>query len=118
MVRGGGPPTHQVKNLYRQHDTLTYYVYILTNRPNGTLYAGVTNDIIRRVTEHRANIGSKFTTKYGIHRLVYFEAFEQIESAIHREKRIKTWNRAWKVRMILQTNPEWRDLFDDLQLEF
>ena len=93
-------------------NTKTYFVYIMTNRRNGTLYIGVTNDIIRRVGEHRAGEAEGFTKKYGLTRLVYFERFNSIESAIRREKRLKTWLRAWKVRLIHQENPEWDDLWE------
>ena len=93
-------------------NTKTYFAYIMTNRRNGTLYIGVTNDIIRRVGEHRAGEAEGFTKKYGLTRLVYFERFNSIESAIRREKRLKTWLRAWKVRLIHQENPEWDDLWE------
>jgi putative endonuclease len=92
----------------------TYFVYIMTNRRNGTLYIGVTNDIIRRVGEHRAGEVEGFTKKYALKRLVYFETFNSIDDAIHREKRLKTWLRAWKVRLIHQNNPEWNDLWEDI----
>ena len=88
-----------------------YYVYILTNRPNGTLYTGVTNDLRRRVIEHREGQTDSFTRRYGLHRLVWFEHHTDIREAILREKRIKKWNRAWKVEMIVAMNPDWRDLF-------
>ena len=91
------------------------WVYIMTNEPNGTLYVGVTSDIARRALEHRDGTASGFTRKYGLKRLVYIEAHDTIESAIQREKRLKHWPRAWKVRLILTNNPDWHDLFDDLQ---
>jgi putative endonuclease len=90
------------------------WVYIMTNRPNGTLYVGVTNDIVRRSYEHRSGIGGEFTSRYGLSRLVYFERYDGILPAIRREKNIKDWPRAWKARLISRTNPEWRDLYDDL----
>jgi putative endonuclease len=90
------------------------WVYIMTNRANGTLYIGVTNDIARRVYEHRTGIGSQFTSRYGLCRLVYVEWHEEILAAIQREKNMKGWPRAWKARLISRTNPEWRDLHDDL----
>jgi putative endonuclease len=89
------------------------WVYIMTNRPHGTLYVGVTNDIARRAHEHRTGLGG-FTSRYGLHRLVYAERQEEILAAIQREKNIKEWPRAWKVRLIERLNPEWRDLYDDL----
>ncbi|HXA23727.1 MAG TPA: GIY-YIG nuclease family protein [Acetobacteraceae bacterium] len=90
------------------------WIYIMTNRLNGTLYIGVTNDIARRVHEHRTGIGGEFTSRYGLTRLVYVEWREDIRTAIQREKNMKDWPRAWKARLIGRTNPEWRDLYDDL----
>ncbi len=90
------------------------YVYILTNKPNGILYVGVTNDIIRRVHEHKTKAVSGFTEKYGLDTLVYYEAHDSMESAIHREKCIKEWKRAWKVKRILENNPDWRDLYSEI----
>jgi len=90
------------------------YIYILTNRPNGTLYVGVTNDLLRRIGEHRAGVVEGFTKKYGLKRLVYFERHDDIRTAIQREHNMKHWSRAWKVRLILTDNPEWRDLFGEL----
>lgn len=95
-----------------------YYVYILASRRNGTLYAGVTNDIERRVYEHKSKINStSFTSKYGISILVYYEEFTDIKEAIHREKCIKKWNRLWKLELIERTNPTWRDLYDDFLVD-
>jgi len=87
----------------------TYYVYIMTNR-SGTLYTGVTNDLERRVYEHKSRTGSKFTTKYKIDRLLHFEAFTNILDAITREKQIKGWLRAKKIALIESANPDWEDL--------
>ena len=87
-------------------------VYIMTNRPNGTLYIGVTSDLGRRVWEHREGVAEGFTTKYGLKRLVYAERHEDIKAAIQREKNIKHWLRTWKVRLILASNPDWDDLYD------
>jgi len=89
------------------------WVYIMTNRPNGTLYVGVTNDIARRAFEHRAGTGG-FTQRYGLSRLVYAERHDDITAANRRETNIKKWPRAWKVRLIHGINPEWRDLYNDL----
>lgn len=88
-----------------------YWVYILASKIGGTLYIGVTNDLIRRVYEHRLGLAPGFTKQYGVYRLVYFEQHTDIEAAIHREKRLKRWNRAWKVRLIETLNPNWDDLF-------
>jgi putative endonuclease len=86
------------------------WVYILTNRPNGTLYVGVTSDLTRRIAQHRDGSFTGFTKDYGLKRLVYAERHEDIASAIAREKRLKTWLRAWKVRLIVADNPAWNDL--------
>jgi putative endonuclease len=88
------------------------FVYILTNRPNGVLYVGVTNDLVRWVFEHRSGFVEGFTKRYRLNRLVYFERFDDIRDAIQREHNIKHWSRAWKVRMIVATNPDWNDLFE------
>ena len=90
------------------------FVYIMTNRPNGTLYVGVTNDIARRAHEHREGLVEGFTRRYGLKRLVWYEAHETITAAIQREKNMKHWPRTWKVRLILRLNPEWEDLYDTL----
>ncbi|WP_330084647.1 GIY-YIG nuclease family protein [Methylocystis iwaonis] len=90
------------------------WVYIATNRPNGTLYLGVTSDLARRGWEHREGVIDGFTKRYGLKRLVWYEPFEDIRTAIQREKTMKHWPRAWKVRLILDMNPEWRDLYEDL----
>ena len=90
------------------------FVYILTNRPNGVLYVGVTNDLVRRVFEHRSGLVEGFTRRYGLKRLVYFERLENIHSAIQREHNIKHWPRAWKVRLIVSDNRAWDDLYDTI----
>ena len=84
-----------------------YYVYILASKIGGTLYIGVTNDLIRRVAEHKSKLIESFTEKYDVARLVYFEQFDDPENAIKREKRLKKWNRAWKIRLIEELNPNW-----------
>ena len=91
-----------------------FYVYILASRIGGTLYIGVTNDLIRRVAEHRLKSVKGFTKKYDVDKLVYFECFEDIEAAIHREKRLKKWTRAWKVALIEKDNPDWIDLYPEI----
>jgi len=88
--------------------------YILASRPNGTLYIGVTNDLIRRAHERRSGAVDEFTKTYGVKRLVWFEEFADIGLAIQREKTMKHWRRDWKIALIESGNPEWRDLFDDL----
>jgi putative endonuclease len=88
----------------------TYYVYILANQRNGTLYIGVTNDLQRRVQEHREGLVEGFTKKYRVHRLVYFESTEDVRTALEREKRLKIWKRKWKLRLIEESNPHWDDL--------
>ncbi len=92
----------------------TYHVYILASKRNGTLYIGVTNGLARRVWEHKEGLISGFTKKYDVKLLVYYEEFQDIHEAIGREKLLKGWNRAWKLRIIEEMNPEWRDLYDDL----
>ena len=87
-------------------------VYILASAPNGILYIGVTSDIYLRMSQHDQGLIEGFTKKYGIKRLVYCEFFETMPEAIQREKRMKEWQRAWKVRLILNVNPEWTNLFD------
>jgi putative endonuclease len=91
-----------------------YYVYIMASKRNGTLYIGVTSDLIKRVYEHKNDLVDGFTKKYGVHSLVYYEHTEDIKSAIEREKRLKTWNRQWKLRLIEEVNPEWKDLYEGL----
>ena len=91
-----------------------FYVYILASSIGGTLYIGVTNDLIRRVWEHRENSVEGFTSTHDVHKLVYFEQFDDIEHAIVREKRLKRWNRDWKIRLIEEKNPNWHDLFESL----
>jgi putative endonuclease len=92
----------------------TYYVYILASRRNGTLYIGVTNDLGRRAWEHRKGIVPGFTKKYGVKLLVYYETFDDIDQAIHRETRLKKFKRAWKLNLIEERNADWHDLADDL----
>ena len=91
-----------------------YYVYILASRRNGTLYVGVTNDLVRRVSEHKNGEIQGFTKKYKVNQLVHFEDTNDIGAAIEREKQLKGWNRAWKLKLIEEENPEWRDLFSDI----
>jgi putative endonuclease len=90
------------------------WVYIMTNRPNGTLYTGVTADIARRAYEHREGLCKGFTKRYALTRLVWFEFHDEVTAAIQRESNMKHWPRAWKVRLILAMNPDWRDLYLDL----
>ncbi len=89
---------------------MAYWVYILASKPDGTLYVGVTNDLVRRVYEHREGLAESFTRRYGIKRLVYFEAHETIAAALQREKNIKHWSREWKVDLIDANNPDARSL--------
>jgi putative endonuclease len=90
------------------------WVYIVTNRPNGTLYVGVTGDLVRRVWEHREGVVDGFTKKYGPKRLVWAERHDDIRAAIQREHNLKHWPRAWKIQLILAGNPGWNDLYDQL----
>ena len=91
-----------------------YYIYILASKFNGTLYIGVTNNLIKRIYEHKNNIADGFTKKYAIHNLVYYESYDSIENAIIREKQLKKWNRAWKINLIEKLNPKWKDLYIEL----
>ncbi|MBI4296719.1 MAG: GIY-YIG nuclease family protein [Chloroflexi bacterium] len=92
----------------------SYYVYILASGKEGTLYIGTTNDLIARVDQHKRGIVDGFTKKYKVDQLVYYEANEDVIGAITREKQLKKWKRAWKIRLIEGTNPKWRDLYSDL----
>ena len=91
-----------------------YFVYILASRKNGTLYIGVTNDLVRRVYEHRRGLVGGFSKRYSVMTLVYFESSDSIVEAIQREKRLKHWNRAWKIRLIEAQNPGWNDLYSNI----
>ena len=90
------------------------YVYILASKPYGTLYIGVTNSLARRVYEHREGTASQFTKRYGVTRLVWFEAHETVPRAIQRETGLKRWKRDWKIDLVNALNPEWRDLYETL----
>jgi putative endonuclease len=91
---------------------MAYHVYLLASGRNGTLYVGVTNDLVRRVHEHKAKDHRSFTKQYDVTRLVWFETYDDPENAILREKDIKKWRRAWKLRLIEESNPQWLDLYD------
>jgi putative endonuclease len=90
------------------------YIYIMTNKKMGTLYIGVTSDLIVRISQHKNGTYEGFTKKYKLHTLVYYEAFDGIESAIAREKQLKEWNRNWKLRLIIEKNPHWIDLWNEI----
>jgi putative endonuclease len=92
-------------------DARQYYVYMLASKIGGTLYIGVTNNLVRRVHEHREKLVEGFTKRYDVAKLVYFEVHSEIEVAITREKQMKKWNRAWKIRLIEESNPNWDDLY-------
>ncbi len=92
----------------------TYYVYILASKKNGTLYIGITNDLIKRVYEHKNNLIEGLTEKYSVHKLVYYEETGDINSAIKREKQLKKWNRNWKLELIEKKNPNWKDLYETI----
>jgi putative endonuclease len=91
-----------------------YYVYFLASRPGGAIYVGVTNNLVRRVFEHRSGAVKGHTERYNIKRLVYFEVFDDVRLALQREKNIKHWPRAWKANLILEQNPSWRDLYEEI----
>lgn len=90
---------------------MTYCVYLLASKKHGTLYLGVTNNIVRRVDEHRTDAVDSFTSRYGVHKLVWFEIYDDAMTAIAREKELKKWRRDWKIRLIEESNPEWVDLY-------
>jgi len=92
----------------------SYWVYILASRPRGTLYVGMTNDLVRRVYEHREGLADGFTKEHGVKTLVYYEQHTTAITAIQREKNIKRWSRKWKIDLIRSLNPDWRDLWDDI----
>jgi len=91
-----------------------YYIYILTSKRNGTLYIGVTNNLVRRVWEHKNDVVEGFTKKYGVHQLVWYEAANTPGAVITREKQLKKWNRAWKLKLIEDKNPNWKDLYQEI----
>lgn len=93
---------------------MSYFVYIMASRKNGTLYIGMTNDLVRRVYEHKSGITGGFTRQHGIHTLVHYEQTDDVFSAIRREKQLKKWYRKWKIKLIEESNPKWRDLYDEI----
>lgn len=93
---------------------MTYFVYILASKPRGTLYVGVTNNLIRRIFEHKNKLIEGFTEQYDVNLLVWYESSESIESAIAYEKKLKRWRREWKIEMIEKQNPEWVDLYQQI----
>lgn len=105
MVQPQGPD--DVGNAMDKQPT----VYILTNKRNGTLYVGVTSDLVRRIWQHKSKLVEGFSKRYGLHMLVWYEQHETMESAILREKRLKEWKRAWKLELIESMNPDWEDLY-------
>ncbi|NAS29643.1 GIY-YIG nuclease family protein [Flavobacteriaceae bacterium R38] len=90
-----------------------YYVYIISNKMNGTLYIGMTNDLERRMFEHKNKLVSGFSKTYNLNKLIYFEIYNHVEDAILREKRLKKWKRQWKINLIIEKNPKWNDLAID-----
>ncbi len=93
---------------------MSFFAYILASRRNGTLYIGMTDDLVRRVWQHRTGLVAGFTKQYGVKMLVWYELHETRESAFQRERQLKKWNRAWKLRLIEKFNPQWRDLADEI----
>ena len=91
-----------------------YFVYVLASKENGTIYIGVTNNLKRRMYEHRTDTNDGFTKQYSVHKLVYYETTASVESAIQREKQLKGWRRLWKLELINKSNPEWSDLYDSI----
>ncbi len=93
---------------------MAFWVYILASKPGGTIYVGVTYDLVRRTYEHRNGLVAGFTRRYGVKSLVYFEQYDDPATAIQREKNIKHWSREWKIDLIVASNPEWRDLYNEI----
>jgi putative endonuclease len=93
---------------------MAFWVYMLASKPGGTLYVGITNDLVRRVYEHRNGMVAGFTRRYGVKALVHIEQYDDPATAIQREKNIKHWSREWKVDLIVAGNPQWRDLYDEI----
>jgi putative endonuclease len=93
---------------------MSYYVYMLASAPNGTLYIGMSNDLVRRVWQHQQGAAESFTKKYDVTRLVYFETYDDIRDAQQRERTMKHWKRDWKIALIEKDNPDWRDLYDGI----
>jgi len=91
-----------------------YYVYILSSRKNGTLYTGITSNLIKRIYEHKNNLVEGFSKRYNVHNLVCYEAYDDIAEALSREKHIKKWKRQWKIELIESENPEWKDLYSEI----
>ena len=91
-----------------------FYVYIMASRKRGTLYIGVTNNLAGRVRRHKSSLASRFTKRYGVKNLVYYEEHDNIQQAMNREKQMKQWNRQWKMRLIEKFNPNWEDLYSDM----
>jgi putative endonuclease len=109
------PAKAGIQSVIQARSTLgQYYVYVLASQRNGTLYIGTTNDLIRRIYEHKNDLVEGFTKKYRVHCLVWYEAADTPLAAIAREKQLKKWNRAWKLRLIEEINPAWRDLYEDI----
>ena len=100
--------------IYSSMETRNYFVYILCSKSHGTLYTGVTNDIVRRVYEHKNKIADGFTKRYNVTCLAYYEIHQSIKSAIVREKQIKHWPRSFRINLITSMNPDWKDLYDEL----
>ena len=94
-----------------------FYIYILTNKYNKVIYTGVTNNLVRRMFEHRNRLVDGFSSKYNLTKLVYYESTEDVETAIKREKQLKNWHRDWKINLINRLNPEWRDLSEDFSAQ-
>jgi putative endonuclease len=93
---------------------MSFYVYVLASRRNGTLYTGMTDNLLRRTWQHRSGVVPGFTTQYGMKMLVWYEQHDTSEEALKRERQIKEWNRAWKLQLIERVNPAWRDLYNDI----
>jgi putative endonuclease len=99
------------KRKMNQQQQKTYYIYILASKKNGTLYIGLTNDLVKRVCEHKERVVKGFTEKYHVNQLVYYEIHSSSYEAVSRERQMKKWNREWKIKLVEKTNPDWNDLY-------
>ena len=108
------PRKRESRKFREEIEMKSYYVYILASKRNGTLYIGITNDLVRRVYEHKHDISEGFTKKYRIHNLVYYEEYEDVYRAIEREKQMKKWKRKWKIELIEKHNLPWKDLYEQI----
>jgi putative endonuclease len=114
LCHSGARALAREPGIHNRRTSLMYYVYLMASRKHGTLYLGVTNNLVRRVYEHKSKAVRGFTARYNVDRLVWFECYDDPTNAIEREKDIKKWRRNWKIRLIEEVNPQWDDLYDGI----